>query len=82
MFIVFILLSANIKRENEKSETKEKSTLEIMVIDQLTEEPIIAAKIKIDQNSQEAYTDFDGIVKIEDLDNGPYDIEISFISHK
>ena len=40
-----------------------------MVIDQLTEEPIIAAKIKIDQNNHEAYTDFDGIAKIEDLSN-------------
>jgi len=82
LFIAFILLSANIKKENEKSETKEKSTLEILVIDELTEEPIIAAKIKIDRNGQEAYTDFDGIVKIEDLDNGRYDIEISLISYK
>ena len=84
LFIAFILLSANIKKENKRSESesKEKSTLEILVIDELTEEPIIAAKIKIDQISHEAYTDFDGIVKIEDLSKGPYDIEISFISYK
>ena len=84
LLIAFILLSANVKKENERNEgeAKDKSTLEILVIDELTEDPIVAAKIKIDQNGQEAYTDFDGIAKIEDLAKGPYDIEISFISYK
>ncbi len=68
--------------EGGKEETKEAISFEIMVIDELTEEPIPAAKIIIDQKEIEAYTDFDGIVKINEVLKGSHDIEISFISYQ
>lgn len=68
--------------EEGKEETKEVISLEILVIDALSEEPIPAAKIIIDQKEVEAYTDFDGMVKFNDVVKGSHDIEITFISYQ
>jgi len=57
-------------------------SLKILVIDAETEEPIPAAKVKINQKSLEAYTDFDGFTDFKNLLVGSYDIEVSFISYQ
>jgi hypothetical protein len=77
-----VLLNLPLSAEEGKKEEKEVISLEIMVIDALTEDPIPAAKIKIGQKEIEAYTDFDGMAEIQQLNQGLYDIEISFISYQ
>ena len=39
-------------------------------------------EIKIEQKEVEAYTDFDGFAELKQLDQGQYDIEISFVSYE
>ena len=82
LLVSFVLVCATEKKGEEESDIQVKTTLEVLVIDESTEEPITAAKIKIAKNNKEAYTDFDGIAKIEDVIDGSYDIEISFISYE
>jgi len=78
----FLLLSLHSFAEEGKKEENESISLEVMVIDALTEDPIPAAKIKIGQKDLEAYTDFDGLAEIKQLSQGDYDIEISFVSYQ
>lgn len=82
VFISFVFFCANVKEETKNNEAKEKSSLEILVLDASTEEPIVAAKVNIDQKTHEAYTNFDGVVKFAEVIIGTHDIEISFISFK
>lgn len=82
LFTAFIFVCANLNKGNKNVESDAKSSLEILVIDASTEEPITAAKVIIDQKIHEAYTDFDGVVKFTEVIKGPHDIEISFISYK
>ncbi len=70
------------KAEEGNKEEKESLTIEIIVIDAETEEPLPAAKIKIGQKEVEAYTDFDGFAQLKPLESGVYDIEISSISYQ
>lgn len=58
------------------------TNLQILVIDEVSGEPMPAAKIKIEQNNLEAYTDLDGLVIFNELPAGTYNIEISFISYR
>ena len=76
-----IAFSPALATEGEE-EKKEAVSFEIMVLDAETEDPIPAAKIKINQKEAEAYTDFDGHAKFSELVQGNYDIEISFISYE
>ena len=80
--IYLIVACLPVLAEEGKEEKKEIVSFEILVIDAITEEPIPAAKIIIDQKEVEAYTDFDGIVKLNELVKGSHEIEISFISYQ
>ena len=82
VFFAIIFICANVKEGDKNVENKEKSSVEILVIDASTEEPITAAKVNIDKRTHEAYTDFDGIAKFTDVEIGINDVEISFISYK
>jgi hypothetical protein len=85
VLVLILLLSSLLtfanggENENESSSVQ---SFEVIVIDALTEDPIPAAKIKIGQKEVEAYTDFDGFAELKQLDQGLYDIEISFISYE
>jgi hypothetical protein len=67
-------------------EDKEESNLiesvEIIVLDAETEEPLPAAHIKISEINLEAYTDFEGFAKFSLVKKGFYDLDVSFISYK
>ena len=84
ILIILLLISAYIPAISGegKEEKKDAISIELLVVDAKTDEPIPAAKIKITQNNKEAYTDFDGIAEIKDLTQGEYDIEITFISYQ
>lgn len=58
------------------------TSIEIVVVDATTDEPVPAAKVILNQDSLETYTDFEGFVRIDNISPGSYDIEISFISYK
>jgi len=79
MFSFFFFLNVNAEKGEETQET---TRFEIMVIDANTEEPLPAARIKIEQKNLEAFTDFDGLYAIDDLPKGIYSLEISFISYQ
>ena len=79
LFITLVTVQAE---EGKVEEKKEIISFEIMVIDANTEEPIPAAKIIIDQKEVGTYTNFDGIVKLDDMLKGSHDIEITFISYQ
>ena len=85
--ILFFLLCSFLsflpaKAEEGNKEEKEFLSFEIIVIDSETDEPLPAAKIKIEQKEVEAYTDFDGFAQLKPLESGVYDIEISSISYQ
>lgn len=82
LIVSFVFVCATEKKEEREGDNSVQTTLEVLVIDRSTQEPIPAAKIKIANNSKEAYTDFDGIAKIEKVIYGSYDIEISFTSYQ
>jgi hypothetical protein len=67
---------------DKKTNLLQVESLKILVLDAETEEPIPAAKVKINENSLEAYTDFDGFIDFKNLRVGSYDIEVSFISYQ
>lgn len=77
-----LLLSLPLRAEEGNKAEKEIFNFEIVVVDAETEEPIPAVKIKIGQKEAEAYTDFDGRAKFKNLNQGAYDIEVSFISYE
>ena len=81
LFIAFSCISAYAVEENEKASSSS-TTIEIVVIDALTDEPIPAAKVEIDKKNIETYTDFEGYVKINNIVEGSYDIVISSISYQ
>lgn len=69
------------KREKGKAESAVAFTnLDGLVIEEFTGEPIVGAKIKIVEIGQEIYTDFDGNFSLENVPQGNYTIEISYIS--
>lgn len=70
--------SSTIHFEGEKNN----SDLEILVIDASTEEPIPAAQVKIMKKDLVAYTDFEGLASIKQIEKGSYDIEITFVSYQ
>lgn len=82
LFLGLLLTNLSVSAEEGNKEERERISLEVIVIDALTEDPIPAAKIKIGQKEVEAYTDFDGFAELKQLDQGLYDIEISFISYE
>ncbi|MCG8308615.1 MAG: carboxypeptidase-like regulatory domain-containing protein [Cytophagales bacterium] len=80
--IFAILASLCVYAKEGKTENSAKTTLEVIVVDAETDEPIPAVKIKIGEKEYEAYTDFDGLVKFNEVPQGSYDIEVSFISYE
>ena len=83
--IAFILLISNFTSIIEPGEKKENVMLEsvdIMVIDAITEEPVPAAQVEIENSEIKAYTDFDGLVKLTGISSGTYNIKISLISYQ
>lgn len=82
IFLGMLIASLPILAEEGNNEEKTTISLEVIVIDALTEDPIPAAKIKIGQKEVEAYTDFEGYAEVKQLEQGQYDIEISFISYE
>jgi hypothetical protein len=82
IFLGMLIASLPILAEEGNNEEKATISLEVIVIDALTEDPIPAAKIKIGQKEVEAYTDFEGYAEVKQLEQGQYDIEISFISYE
>lgn len=82
VLIAFVFICADVKVESKEGAGKEKSTLEILVIDASTEEPLTAVKVEIDEKTKEAYTDFEGIAKFSDIEIGLHNIEISLVSYE
>lgn len=82
LFLGLLLTNLSVNAEEGNKEEKEAISLEVIVIDALTEDPIPAVKIKIGQKEVEAYTDFDGFAELKQLEQGQYDIEISSISYE
>ena len=82
LFIVllFVSFTSFSTGGNEKDETKTCS-LEVLVIDALSEEPIPAACIKLINKQKETYTNLDGLAVFEDVTEGIYDIDVAFISY-
>ena len=78
LFFAFIFLCATDK----SVESEVKSSMELLVLDASTEEPITTAKINIDQKTHEAYTDFDGIVKFTDVIVGMHNTEVSLVTYQ
>lgn len=79
-----LLISAfGFKAENkgEKNETNIMTSVEIIVIDAETEEPVPAALVKFNDIDLKAYTDFDGLVSFESVRNGRYNLEVSLVSY-
>ena len=77
----FLLSDGGIGAISEDETAIEKIDFKIMVMDAMTDDPIPAAKISI-ENRKEAYTDFNGIVILEEMILGTYNIEISFASYQ
>jgi hypothetical protein len=83
LIVLYIIVSVSPTLAEEGNEAEsDVISLEIMVIDAVTEEPIPAAKIILDQKATEAYTDFDGLVKLNEIQKGSHEIEISFVSYQ
>ena len=82
LLVSLISLCANVKDDKKNPKLESEFTVEFLVIDAFTEEPIPAAQINIKQYNLQTYTDFDGIAKIEHVKSGRYDLEISFASYK
>jgi hypothetical protein len=85
--LLFFLMAVSFlatAEETKKTDSKSEATipLKILVIDAETGEPIPAVKVSIEKTKEESYTDFDGVAYIEDLTQGAYDIQISFISYE
>ena len=81
LFVLFHALAFAAPGE-EKEESSVVESVEIIVVDAETEEPLPAALIKISEINMEAYTDLDGFAKFVSLKKGFYDLDISFISYK
>ncbi len=80
--IVAFTVFTSVMAEKGEETTGEVVNLQVLVIDGATEEPIPAAKIIIRGQQDEIFTDFDGLVTIERLTSGEFDIEISFVSYE
>ena len=81
---VILLLSAfGFKVENkvDKNEANVMTSVEIIVIDAETEEPVPAALVKFNDIDLKAYTDFDGLVSFQSIRNGRYNLEVSLVSY-
>jgi hypothetical protein len=81
---VILLLSAfGFKVENKvgKNEANVMTSVEIIVIDAETEEPVPAALVKFNDIDLKAYTDFDGLVSFQSIQNGRYNLEVSLVSY-
>lgn len=84
--MIFILGLLGLSAFGFKVENKEKvenatTSLQIIVIDAETEEPVPAALVKIDDIELKAYTDFDGLVSFESIQKGNYNLEITLVSY-
>jgi len=58
------------------------ASLEGIVIDTQTGEPLPGVKVEIKELNVEVFTDFDGMFKLDKIEKGNYDIEVSFVSYE
>ncbi len=74
----------SIASASDGKEEKEKDTfsVQVLVVDAETEEPIPAAKVKIDQQKRQSYTGLDGLANFDNFQERIYDIEVSFVSYE
>lgn len=80
MLVTFMLLSLSLFARND--DKPQIQSLEVIVIDAQTDEPIPAAQVKIKHKKLQTFTDFEGLAKINNLAVGSYDIEISVVSYQ
>jgi hypothetical protein len=79
--ILFLISINAIAIDGNETSTKSIS-VEILVIDGATEEPILAAKVKLSGFTEEIYTDFDGMARLDNISVGAYEFEVTFISYE
>lgn len=85
ILLIATTTSANHNPTNNNAEAKSASintSLEGVVIDKLTGEPLVGVEVGIEGTGLKAYTDFDGSFRFESLIPGDYFISASLISYQ
>jgi len=68
--------------DRKTSEAEMTASLKGKVVDQSTGEELTGVKVEIKEMQKEAYTDFEGNYRFNELRPGKYDVAVSFISYK
>ncbi len=82
LLILCCMSVLSIASASDGKEEKDTFSVQVLVVDAETEEPIPAAKVKIDQQKHQSYTGLDGLANFDNFQEGVYDIEVSFVSYE
>ena len=58
------------------------NTITVTVVSQLDQEPLLGANVFIKSLKKGSMTDINGIATLENLEDGTYELSISYIGHK
>lgn len=88
LLVLVLIISASISlADNNDVNSKEEpirksSVIRGKVIDKLTQEELVCAKVILNNNEQEVCTDINGNFEFTDLQPGKYEITVKYISYQ
>jgi hypothetical protein len=83
LFTVFAFIATAAEKGN-KSESKSEAisaSLTGVIVDEITNEPLVGVKVALEGTNKVAYTDFDGNYTFDKLSAGEYKISASYVSY-